>query len=227
MKKYNILFALMSMILLTHCGNKTSSLDFKVNDSSNLALNPNDKVAFSQIKSEILTPYCLSCHSSVGTEANLKKWITPGSPDSSLFFTTVESGSMPQNQKPLSTLSLELIRNYITQMAPTTGGTTTGGTTTGGTTTGGTTTGGTTTGGTTTGISYAEIKSAVLTPYRCVNCHSVGSEASLAKWMNKTTPSRSSFYTTIRSGSMPQGGSSVPTNLQAMVLQYITDFANR
>ena len=212
MKKYNILFALMSMILLTHCGNKTSSLDFKVNDSSNLALNPNDKVAFSQIKSEILTPYCLSCHSSVGTEANLKKWITPGSPDSSLFFTTVESGSMPQNQKPLSTLSLELIRNYITQMAPTTGGTTTGGTTTG---------------GTTTGISYAEIKSAVLTPYRCVNCHSVGSEASLAKWMNKTTPSRSSFYTTIRSGSMPQGGSSVPTNLQAMVLQYITDFANR
>ena len=208
MKKYNLLFALMSMILLTHCGNKTSSLDFKVNDSSNLALNPNEKVAFSQIKSQILTPYCLSCHSSVGTEANLKKWITPGNPDSSLFFTTVENGSMPQNQKPLSTLSLELIRNYITQMAPTTTGGTTGGTTT-------------------NGISYAEIKSAVLTPYRCVNCHSVGSEASLAKWMNKTTPSRSSFYTTIRSGSMPQGGSSVPTNLQAMVLQYITDFANR
>ena len=213
MKKYNILFALMSMILLTHCGNKTSSLDFKVNDSSNLALNPNDKVAFSQIKSEILTPYCLSCHSSVGTEANLKKWITPGNPDSSLFFTTVESGSMPQNQKPLSSLSLELIRNYITQMAPATVTPPT--------------TGGTTTGGTTTGISYAEIKSAVLTPYRCVNCHSVGSEASLAKWMNKSSPSSSSFYTTIRNGSMPQGGSSVPTNLQAMVLQYITDFANR
>lgn len=208
MKKYNLLFALMSMILLTHCGNKTSSLDFKVNDSSNFALNPNEKVAFSQIKSQILTPYCLSCHSSVGTEANLKKWITPGNPDSSLFFTTVENGSMPQNQKPLSSLSLELIRNYITQMAPTTVPPTT-------------------TGGTTTGISYAQIKSAVLTPYRCVNCHSVGSEASLAKWMNKTTPSRSSFYTTIKSGSMPQGGSSVPTNLQAMVLQYITDFANR
>lgn len=213
MKKYNLLFALMSMILLTHCGKKTSSLNFKVNDSSNLALNPDEKVAFSQIKSQILTPYCLSCHSSVGTEANLKKWISPGNPDSSLFFTTVENGSMPQNQKPLSTLSLGLIRNYITQMAPTTVTPPT--------------TGGTTTGGATTGISYAVIKSAVLTPYRCVNCHSVGSEASLAKWMNKTTPSRSSFYTTIKNGSMPQGGSSVPTNLQAMVLQYITDFANR
>jgi hypothetical protein len=207
MKKYNLLFALMSMILLTHCGNKTSSLNFKVNDSSNLALTPNEKVAFSQIKSQILTPYCLSCHSSVGTEANLKKWISPGNPDSSLFFTTVENGSMPKNQKPLSTLSLELIRNYITQMAPTTVTPPTG--------------------GATTGISYAVIKSAVLTPYRCLNCHSVGSEASLAKWMNKTSPSRSSFYTTIKNGSMPQGGSSVPTNLQAMVLQYITDFANR
>jgi hypothetical protein len=144
----------------------------------------------------------------VGTEANLKQWINPGNPDLSLFFTTVESGSMPQNQKPLGTLSLELIRNYITQMASTTVTPPT-------------------TGGTTTGISYAEIKSAVLTPYRCVNCHNVGSEASLAKWMNKSSPSSSSFYTTIRNGSMPQGGSSVPSNLQAMVLQYITDFANR
>ncbi len=215
MKKNKLLLALLSMTLLTNCGKKTSSLDFKVNDSSNQNLNPDQEVTFAQIKSEILAPHCLSCHSSVGTEANLKKWITPGKPDNSSFFTTVENGSMPKNQSPLNTRSLELIRNYITQMAPVVvpppGGTTTGGTT----------------GGTTTGISYEEIKSAVLTPYRCLNCHSVGTEASLAKWMNKSSPASSKFYTTIKSGSMPTSGSKVPADLQAVVLQYIKDFANR
>ena len=87
--------------------------------------------------------------------------------------------------------------------------------------------GGTTPGGTTAGISYEQIKSAVLTPYRCLNCHGVGSEASLAKWMNKSSPASSKFYTTIKSGSMPTSGSKVPADLQGLVLQYIKDFANR
>lgn len=253
MKKNNLLLALLSMSLLTYCGKKPSDLQFSVNDSSNQSLDPNVKIPFSQIKSEVLTPYCLSCHN-VGTEAALKAWITPGKPDSSSFFTSVENASMPKNQKPLDTRSLELIRMYITQMAPpivvggttggSAGGTTTGGSA-GGTTTGGsdggTTTGGsaggTTTGGsaggTTTGgsvpvgISYAEIKASVLTPYRCLNCHSVGTEASLAKWINTTNPASSKFYTTMKSGSMPEGGPRAPADIQALVLQYVTDFANR
>ncbi len=257
MKKNILLLPFLSIALLTNCGRKAAPLEFSVNDSSNQPLDPTVEVKFPQIKSEILGPYCLSCHSSVGTEINLKKWIVPGKPDNSIFFTSVENGSMPLNQKPLNTRSLELIRIYITQMVQTggtttggtttggtttggtttggtttggttTGGTTTGGTTTGGTTTGGTTTGGTTTGGTTTGgISYAEIKSTVLTPYRCLNCHSVGTETSLAKWMSKSSPSSSKFYTTMKDGSMPQGGPRASAEIQVFVLQYIKDWAKR
>jgi hypothetical protein len=216
MKKNNLLLALLSMSLLTYCGKKPSDLQFSVNDSTTQSLDPNVKIPFSQIKSEVLTPYCLSCHN-VGTEAALKAWITPGKPDSSSFFTTVENGSMPKNRKPLDTRSLELIRMYITQMAPpiVVGGTTGG------------STGGTTGGTVPLGISYAEIKASVLTPYKCLNCHSVGTEASLAKWMNKTNPSSSKFYTTMKNGSMPQGGPRAAADIQALVLRYVTDFANR
>jgi mono/diheme cytochrome c family protein len=208
MKKNKLLLAILSMILLTNCGKNSSSPEFSVNDTSNLSLDPNVKVTFFQIKSEILAPNCLSCHSSAGTETNLKKWIVPGKPDSSSFFTSVENGSMPKNQRPLDTRALELIRNYISQMAPTVPTPPAPS-------------------GTNTGITYAQIKAAVLSPYRCLNCHGVGTEASLARWMNKSSPASSSFYTTIKNGSMPQGGSRVPTAAQAYVLQYIKDFAKR
>lgn len=205
MKKQNFFFTFILMFLYSSCGQNPSPLQFSVNDTSNLSLNPGDKVTFSQIKAEILTPHCISCHSSVGTEANLKKWISAGNPNNSLFFTTVESGSMPQNQQPLSTSALELIRLYIQQMVTTTPTPTPP----------------------TTGITYAQIKAAVLTPYRCVNCHSVGTESQLAKWINTSTPSRSTFYTYITSGSMPPSGSQPTAEIEAMVLQYVKDFANR
>ena len=186
------------------CGKTTSDLKFSVNDASKSFLDPSQQVTFSQIKSTILTPYCLSCHSSVGTESNLKNWISPGNPQGSSFFTTVENGSMPKNHAPLDTSKLELIKIYIEQMVPSTPTTTP-----------------------TSGITYAEIKAAVLTPYRCVNCHSVGTESQLTKWINKTSPERSAFYTTIKSGSMPPSGSEVSVDKQALVLQYLKDFAAR
>jgi hypothetical protein len=154
--------------------------------------------------------FFMSCHSSIGTESNLKNWITPGTPESSPFFTSIENGSMPKNQSPLDTKSLELIRIYITQMAspivpsPTPVPTPAP-----------------------SGITYAQIKAAVLSPYRCLNCHSVGTEAQLAKWINTTTPSRSTFYTYISNGSMPPSGASPSADIEALVLQYVIDFANR
>ena len=211
MKKTNLFFMLLPFLFLISCGRKQSDLSFSVNDSSSLLPATGETVSFSQIKSEILSPHCLSCHSSVGTESNLKKWITPGSPENSPFFTTVENGSMPKNQSPLNTKALELIRIYIQQMssAPTPTPTPS------------------TPPATTSGITYAEIKSKVLTPYRCLNCHSVGTEAKLAKWINTSNPSRSLLYTEISSGSMPPSGSSPSSELEKLVLQYVKDFASR
>jgi mono/diheme cytochrome c family protein len=224
MKTNTTLLSLALLTLISSCGQKASPLDFQVNQP----LGADEVVTYARIKAEIIAPHCLACHSSVNTEAALKGWITPGHPETSPFFTTVENGSMPKGQTPLDTYSLDLIRNYISQMSSsTTGGTTTGGTTTGGTTTGGSTTGGSSTGGTTTGISYAEVKARILTPYSCTSCHSVSTEAKLAKWLNKTSPASSSFYTTMKSGSMPQGGTDVSATDLAFALQYIKDYAKR
>ena len=63
--------------------------------------------------------------------------------------------------------------------------------------------------------------------WECLNCHSVGTEAQLAKWINTSNPSRSTFYSYISNGSMPPSGSSPSAEIEALVLQYVTDFANR
>jgi hypothetical protein len=203
MKKTTIVLSVLSLFFFISC-QKASNLEFSVNDPSSFSLDPNQQVTFAEIKSTILTPHCLSCHSSVGTESNLKNWITPGSPESSPFFTSIENGSMPKNQSPLDTKSLELIRNYITHLGTTNVPTPNP-----------------------SGITYAQIKAAVLSPYRCLNCHSVGTEAQLAKWINTSNPSRSTFYSYISNGSMPPSGSSPSAEIEALVLQYVTDFANR
>lgn len=198
------------LFILASCGKDTSSLDYKVNQS--MTLDPNTKVTFADVKSNILQPYCLSCHADVSTETGLKKWISPGDPEASSFFTDVKNGSMPKDQNPLDLNKVEMIRLYIEQMvvqapspspvpAPVPSPA--------------------------TGITYEEVKTKVLTPYRCLNCHSVGTEAKLAKWINTTSPAQSLFYTTIKDGSMPKGGPRAGTNIQQFVLQYVTDFANR
>jgi len=228
------------------CGKHESSLTFQ-DASTQLQVPVSQQVDFDLLKGQILTPHCISCHSEAKTESGIGPWVTAGAPEDSSLYTTVKDGSMPKGMAPLSTADLEIIRGYIEQLTPptsgtttggtttggtTTGGTTTGGTTTGGTTTGGTTTGGTTTGGTTTGgttptaVTYTEIKTKILSPYRCLNCHSVGTEAKLASWINVSGPDKSKLYTEVNSNSMPTGNPKVPTELKALLLQYVRDFAS-
>lgn len=213
MKNKTSIAALLLLSLFISCHQTASELKFGTTDNSTSSLDPNQVISFSQIKSTILVPHCLNCHSSVGTESNLKKWITPGNPQSSVFFTTVENGSMPKNQQPLDTKSLEMIKIYIEQMAtnPTVATPTTP----------------TTPVTPSTGVSFDQIKVAVLSPYKCLNCHAVSTETQLAKWINKTTPEQSVLYTEILSGSMPPSGSTVSTANEELVLQYIKDFAAR
>ena len=76
------------------------------------------------------------------------------------------------------------------------------------------------------GISYSQVKSKILTPYGCTNCHSVGTEAKLARWINVSSPSGSSFYTMVKNGSMPKGRSHVSAADQAFILQYLQDYSS-
>jgi hypothetical protein len=100
----------------------------------------------------------------------------PGNPEASVFFKEVEDGSMPMNAAPLPTGDLELIRSYIQSLVATPTPTPTPTPSP-------------------TPVTFAEIKQQVLTPYSCLNCHSVGTEAKIAKWINITTPLR--VYSTL------------------------------
>ncbi len=212
MKKISLL--LFSSLVLS-CGMPSKS-PLTYQESGSQSLNPDLKVTYNMIKSEILAAKCINCHSNAGTEAGLKDWITPGKPDESLFFTKVENGSMPKNGSPLSTKDLELIRLYIEQMVTSSPTPTPVPTPTP-----------TPDPGTNPGITYAEVRAKILEPYRCVSCHSVGTESRLAGWINKTNPSSSRFYTITKSGTMPENGPRVSTEDLAFILQYVKDYANR
>jgi hypothetical protein len=211
MKK--ISFLLLSSLLLS-CGMPSkSSLTYE--ESGNQSLNPDMQVTYGMIKSEILAAKCINCHSSAGTEEGLKEWITPGKPNQSPFFTKVENGTMPKNGSPLSTKDLELIKIYIEQMVASAPPATSP------------TPAPTPNPGTNTGISYSEIRATILEPYRCVSCHSVGTEAKLAGWINKTNPSMSKFYTMTKSGAMPEDGPRVSSEDLSFILQYVKDYSKR
>ena len=186
------------LLMLVACGKK-SALIFKPNDATTPLL-LGQSATFEYIKSTMLTPHCLRCHANVTTAAELNKWIVLGNPEASVFFKEVEDGSMPMNAAALPTRDLELIRNYIQSLVATPTPST-------------------------TPVTFAEIKQQVLTPYSCLNCHGLGTEAKIAKWINITPPAKSLLYTRVHDGSMPRGGGQVPAAQQALLLKYVQDYA--
>ncbi len=199
---------MMMTFTLLSCG-KPSGLTFSDGSSPSFSA---AQATYVNLKAQVLTPYCISCHSSAATEKGLAAWIVAGDPETSLLYTEIKSGLMPKSSAPLSTSDLEMVRVYIENLgsasipipapipfpSPTP---------------------------TPNLITYAQVKARILSPYGCTSCHSVSSETGLANWINVTSPSSSKFYTTVKSGSMPQGGSPLSTADKAYVLQYVKDYA--
>lgn len=227
MKKNPLLLSLVFLVSLS-CGKSKSDLTY----SESSTFPQSEAATFSEVKSQILTPHCVRCHTEASSETGIKDWVHPGQPETSPLFTRIEDGSMPKDESPLPSSDLELVRNYITNLAqtqtpspaptpaptptpvpaPTPSPTPTPAPTPAPTPT-------------PTAVTYAQIKTEVLSPYRCLNCHSVGTEAKLARWINTTSPERSLFYTRTNDGSMPQGGPRIPAAKEALILQYVQDFA--
>ncbi len=198
MKNFNFMFFL-SVFTLISCGPKMTTLKF--NDSSIHGLNENDE-SFIALKSKILIPKCLSCHSKVDSVSGISPWIKPGDPEHSLLYTEVKNGNMPKGKPQLSGVELELVYDFINQLQSAPEPTPTP------------------VPAPSKGITYSQIRSRVLVPYGCTSCHSVGTEARLSKWGN-------SFYTSVKSGSMPRGGRDVTASDQAFILQYLKDYSSR
>ncbi len=191
------------LIILSSCGDR-SNLTYSERTRDNLPIE--EIVSFDRLKVDILSTRCVSCHRNASTEDGLKQWLTPGKPDSSPLFLRTEDGSMPKNAAPLSTGELEEIRNYIVNLsppAPTPGPDPTP---------------------TPAVVAFSEIKTQILTPYRCTSCHRMSTEAAVARYINSSSPDQSPLYGSVKNGSMPQGGPTVSAEKKILLLKYVRDY---
>jgi len=76
-----------------------------------------ESVSLAELQSEILVK-CTSCHRWARSEAGILSRVVRGDPDSSVLYLRTQDGSMPEDGAPLSTRELEMIRVFITNLAP-------------------------------------------------------------------------------------------------------------
>ena len=113
MKIQNIMISVLIVLCITACieTGTNESGTFKVIDP--IIVGDGDQVTFATLKSSILEPMCLRCHSWVTDEVKVDSRITAGKPDSSTLFKLVESGSMPAGGPALNLDQLDIVRRYI------------------------------------------------------------------------------------------------------------------
>ena len=78
------------------------------------------EISFEQLKTYIMSPSCVRCHSWANDEAQVQQRIVVGNPEASALYQRIKSGNMPPNGA-LSSKHLQIVENYIrgTKAAPT------------------------------------------------------------------------------------------------------------
>lgn len=104
MKKETLLLTL----LLAGC-----KVNIGTNESEQFKVIPiTGNVNFTALKSYIMDPSCIRCHSWAGNESSVQQRISPGDPENSVLYQKIKDGSMPPSGA-LSTRQLELVARYI------------------------------------------------------------------------------------------------------------------
>ena len=70
------------------------------------------------IQQNLLIPQCVKCHAWVEVPEQIQRRVSSGNPQGSRLFQVMENGRMPPRPaQPVSTADLELMREYIIQLA--------------------------------------------------------------------------------------------------------------
>lgn len=230
------------ILLLQGCNPSAPPAEIKSNvGTQDNIVNLNSAPAdFPTLYSAILEPKCLSCHDQLSSEAGLGDWVVPHSPEESSLYLSVVDGYMPKGAAALTSEELEFVARYIDGFSgsSSSGGTSSGEDSSGGVSGGdsgsdsggGSTTSGGSSGGTSSYISYNQLKTNILTPKKCLNCHSLeaDSEAALvANWVTLSVPEESRLYKRVVDNTMPRSSAALTAEEKAYVLQYIYDYKAR
>lgn len=117
-------FVLIILLTLTSClpSMDKSSLKFEAPETPSvtpIGSDEDQQVAFENLKTNILIPKCVQCHSKWSSEFQFQKFIIPGDPENSRLFDSVKTGRMPIGDKlPLTSAELEMVRSYIQNARP-------------------------------------------------------------------------------------------------------------
>lgn len=131
--------------------------------------------SFQSLTTNILETKCVSCHKNFKIEENLLPYINENDPDSSKLYEVVKNGSMPKKAPPLTSLELEMVRNYISNVEVI------------------------------KNVSFDQLKKEIIEPKCLSCHKKSGDEAFITeKWVNKKSLFESKLYTTTLNGSMPK-----------------------
>lgn len=184
------------LLFLASCGER-SKLIFSA---------PEEKfqeISFQNFRANLLETKCMSCHKDFSDEKKLLEYIDLKNPDNSILYLVVKDGSMPPRGRPLTSLELEFVRNYVTSFQkpsepeiptplPETG--------------------------------FAELREKILVP-KCLGCHKrMGDEENLKRWVNTEAPLESKLYVRTFDRSMPKGGEPLSEEEMKLIKDYVESF---
>lgn len=167
-----------------------------------------EDVNFTVLKEKVL-PSCIGCHKDWTSDEVVNRFTRGNLPDESRLYTTVKSGSMPKNARPLSSNLLEITRNYIQNIRytppveealPDDG----------------------------QPVSFDVVNEKVF-KISCLPCHATRSlkdAESLAKskWINRENPDESKLLTAVVSGKMPKERNLLTPNQLELIRRYLRNF---
>jgi mono/diheme cytochrome c family protein len=118
----SIIVAAALALLTTACGN--SPMQYSDSPETGASLK-----TFESLQSDIFEPRCVSCHSGANPDGNVdmsdyqkitadRRLVDPGHPETSLVYTEVHSGDMPEGGPKLSNSQIKAINDWILAGAP-------------------------------------------------------------------------------------------------------------
>jgi hypothetical protein len=96
-------------------------VDVGTNENEQFKVLPiSSNISFEQLKTYVMNPSCVRCHSWAQDEAAVQQRMIVGNPEGSILYQKIKSGSMPPSGA-LSSRHLAIVENYIkgTKSAPT------------------------------------------------------------------------------------------------------------
>lgn len=148
--------------------------------------------SFQGLSSDILQTKCVSCHANFRVEENLLPYINESDPDTSKLYEVVKNGSMPKKAPPLTTLELEMVRNYISNAEVI------------------------------KNVSFDQLRKEIIEPKCISCHKKSGDEGFITeKWINKKSLFESKLYTTTLLGSMPKKSPRLTTEEMKLIKGYL------